>query len=284
MSIKLPLLIVSFFLIHPVTAFSKTMPSSSSSASSLPIKAPQPLRLRGIIPPLVTPLLLLTPDNDDDACSGAPPPSILKIDEEGTRRLIEHVLAPGGVTGGIFVLGSTGEGPSLPHALRHDFVKLCCSIVANRVPVLVGIADTCFQVTVELAQTAAAAGATAVVLMAPYYFPMAQTDLLRYVDRVLEQCSLPVLIYNIPQLMKVVWEIKTLRELAKQHKAIIGVKDSSRDLDYFQQLCQLKLRERPDWSILIGPEQYTAQAVLEWGADGGINGGANVEPKLFQSL
>lgn len=216
----------------------------------------------GIVPPLVTPL------SDFDT-----------IDEEGTKRLLDHVIA-GGVHG-VFILGTTGEAPSLGYQLRRDFIRLVCEIVQDQIPVLVGVTDTAFVETLALAKVAKDAGATAAVLTTPYYFPAGQTELTRYVGHVMEEMPLPLMLYNMPSLTKVWFEIDTLRELTK-HEQIVGVKDSSGDIKYFEQLVSLK-EQRPDWSLLIGPEHLTAQAV-HLGGDGGVNGGANVYPDLFVSL
>lgn len=219
--------------------------------------------LKGIIPPLITPLI------DQNT-----------IDREGTARLLEHVLAAG--VSGIFVLGSTGEGPSLSHQLRRDFIRLCCEIVRGRVPLLVGVSDTSFVETVNLAKFAAAqTGASAVVLTSPYYYPCSQNDLIRYITHVVKQIDFPVLLYNMPGLTKLWFEIDTVRALAKIDK-VVGIKDSSGDLDYFSKLCALK-RLRPDWTILVGPDHLTVQAV-NLGGDGGVPGGGNFEPGLFVSL
>ncbi|HOG30425.1 MAG TPA: dihydrodipicolinate synthase family protein, partial [Vicinamibacterales bacterium] len=71
--------------------------------------------LTGIVPPLVTPL------RDRDA-----------LDEPGLERLIEHVL--GGGVSGLFILGTTGEGPSLSYRLRRELVARTCRQVNGRVP------------------------------------------------------------------------------------------------------------------------------------------------------
>jgi 4-hydroxy-tetrahydrodipicolinate synthase len=220
--------------------------------------------LRGIVPPLVTPLV------DRDA-----------IDVDGTRRLLEHVIA-GGVNG-VFILGTTGEAPNLSHRLRQDFIRLVCQAVGGRVPVLVGVTDTSFVEAIEMAGVAAESGASAAVLSTPYYFPAGQTELIRYIADVIGELpdGLPLMLYNMPSLTKVWFEIDTLRDLS-HHQEIVGVKDSSGDLEYFEQLVSLK-EDRPDWSILIGPEHLTAQAV-ELGGDGGVNGGANILPELFVAL
>ena len=217
------------------------------------------MTLRGVVPPIVTPLL-----NHDE------------IDREGTRRLLEHILQA--EIAGVFALGTTGEFSSLSLSVRSEFVRLCCQIVNGRVPVLVGIADTAFTTTIELAKVAKEAGASAVVLTTPYYFPMEQTEVIDYVKHVLDQIDMPIMLYNIPAMTKVWLEKDTLRALAK-HTQIVGIKDSSGDMNYFAEI--LKLKElRPDWSIFVGPEHLLAQAVA-LGADGGVNGGANVYPKLF---
>ena len=218
--------------------------------------------LSGVVPPLVTPL------TDRDT-----------IDREGTERLLEHVIA-GGVSG-VFVLGSTGEGPSLSYRLRRDFIRMTCELVGRRVPVLVGVTDTAFVESIALAEVANEAGAAAAVLTTPYYFPAGQTELTRYIDHVVEEIPLPLMLYNMPGLTKVWLEIETLRGLAR-HPQIVGVKDSSGDLDYFGRLAALK-EVRPDWTIMIGPEHLTPQAVA-LGGDGGVNGAANFYPELFVSL
>ena len=217
---------------------------------------------RGIVPPLVTPLA----DRD-------------KLDHAGTQRLLEHVI-DGGVNG-IFILGTTGEAPSLSYRLRREFIQLVGEIVAQRVPAFVGITDTSLVESLRLADFAKEAGVDAVVLSTPYYFPAGQTELIQYIADIVEEISLPLMLYNMPSLTKVWFEIDTLRTLT-QHDQIVGVKDSSGDMKYFQQMLALK-ELRPDWSMFIGPEHLTAQAI-GMGGDGGVNGGANIYPQLFVDL
>src|SRR5690606_6553941 len=95
----------------------------------------------GIIPPMVTPLL----DNNT-------------LDKPGLERLVEHLIQ-GGVQG-IFVLGTTGEAPSLPYAVRRDLVKLTCEQVEGRIPVMVGITDSSPEESMLLAQFSSQVGAS----------------------------------------------------------------------------------------------------------------------------
>ena len=216
-------------------------------------------RFQGIIPPLVTPLR-----HRDE------------LDHTGLERLVEHVIN-GGVNG-LFILGSSGEAPSLSYRLRGELIATVCKIVRDRVPVLVGITDTAFVESVTLARTAANAGAAAVVLSTPYYFPAGQTELISYVRNIVTELPLPLMLYNMPSLTKVWFEIETLKQLAEIDR-IIGLKDSSGDLDYFANAVRLK-ELRADWSVLIGPETYLPEA-MRLGGDGAVAGGANVLPQMF---
>lgn len=218
--------------------------------------------LEGIIPPLITPLL----DRD-------------RLDVEGLERLIEHVL--GGGVNGIFILGTSGEAPSLSYRLRRELIRRTCRLVRERVPVLVGVTDTAFVESVRLAWHAAESGAAAVVLSAPYYFPEGQPELLEYIQRIVPELPLPVFIYNMPAMTKVCFELETLRRAAELEK-IIGMKDSSGSLSYFRKVLTLK-KERPDWSFFIGPEHLLLGA-LKAGGDGGVNGIANYHPRLATGL
>src|SRR5262249_52367562 len=151
-----------------------------------------PIPLRGIIPPMITPLV----DRDT-------------LDAAGVDRLVEHLLA-GGVHG-IFILGTTGEAPSLSYRLRHELIARVCGPVAGRAAVLVGITDTSCVESVILANKAAAAGAQAVVLSAPYYFPAGQPELWEYIEDIAGELPLPVFLYNMPSHTKITFEPETVR-------------------------------------------------------------------------
>jgi 4-hydroxy-tetrahydrodipicolinate synthase len=227
-----------------------------------PSETKLPIPLRGIIPPMATPLL------DGDT-----------LDVEGAGRLIEHMLA-GGVSG-VFIMGTTGEGPSLGHRLRRELIEHTCRIVAGRVPVLVGVTDTSLAESVSLAAKAAGCGAAAIVAAQPCYFPASQADILGYVKRLVDQSPLPLFLYNIPSHTKLAFAPETVRAAADV-PGIVGIKDSCGDIEKFREL-QTALADRPDFTLMIGPDKLTASAVAI-GAHGGVNGGANLFPKLYVSL
>mgnify|MGYP001145941808 CR=1 FL=1 len=167
------------------------------------------LPLHGIIPPMVTPLL----ENSE-------------IDLIGLKRLVEHLLQ-GGVHG-IFLLGTNGEGPSLSYPAKKQLITEACRIVNKRVPILVNITDSSIDSALEIAEFAKTAGADALVIAPPFYFPISEQEMIEYLDVLAPKLPLPFLIYDIPSCTKLHLSIKTIRR-AKELGAI-GFKDSSGDM------------------------------------------------------
>lgn len=218
--------------------------------------------LKGIVPPLVTPL------RDPEA-----------LDCAGLGRLIEHVIQ-GGVHG-IFILGTTGEGPALSYRLRREMIDRTCAEVAGRVPVLVCISDTSYEESAAIAAHAKRAGADAVVTAPPFYFPLSQNDLYRLVERLSSEIELPLYLYNMPSLTKTCFAPETVVRAAELPN-VRGLKDSSGQPSYLRSVVSL-LRNRANFAILVGPEELLLES-LDIGAHGGVCGGANLFPRLFVSL
>lgn len=219
------------------------------------------LPLRGIIPPMVTPLL------ENKA-----------LDSAGLRNLIEHLLE-GGVHG-IFLLGTNGEGPSLGYGLRKQLITEACKIVNHRVPVLVGITDTAFEATLEIAHHAQDEGADALVVAPPFYFPLSEAEIINYFQELAPLLTLPFLAYNIPSCTKLNLSVSVVKR-AKELGAI-GVKDSSGDIDLLYAYIKA-FKDTPDFSVIVGNEIFLPETILN-GGHGAVAGGANVFPKLFVDL
>lgn len=218
--------------------------------------------LCGIIPPLVTPLK----DNET-------------LDVESLERLIEHLIA-GGVHG-LFILGTTGEEQSLSYDVRQQMIRESARINNGRLPLLVCVTDTSMVESVRLARVAADCGADGVVSAPPYYFATGQPELAQFYEELVPQLPLPVFLYNMPSHVKVSFAPDTVRRIA-QNPRVIGFKDSSANAVYFQSV-MYKMKERPDFAMLVGPEEITGECVLS-GAHGGINGGANMFPELYVAM
>ncbi len=219
------------------------------------------LPLRGIIPPVVTPLL-----------------SNNEIDEQGLKNLIEHLIA-GGVHG-VFLLGTTGEAPNLSYKLRKEFIEKACALVDKRIPVLVGITDTSFEGSLEIAEAAKTAGADAVVIAPPYYIPIEQVEMVEYLEDLVPQLPLPFMLYNMPACTKMHMTLETVKK-AKELGAI-GVKDSSGNVSYFYSLIE-EFKDSPEFSIIAGSELFLPETII-YGGHGAVAGGANLFPRLYVDL
>lgn len=218
--------------------------------------------LEGIIVPLVTPL----------AGRG-------ELDLAGLDRLLSRVIN-GGVDA-IFLLGTTGEASSLSPDLRRRFVEAAVDLVKQRIPVLVGITDNSLVTTIAQAEHAASLGVDAVVLTTPFYLTPEQDEISAYVCSVVRETTLPMFLYNMPRLTKAWFEPKTVNRLMEIEQ-VIGIKDSSGDLEYFKSLGKLAKR-RSDWSVLVGVEDLLPEA-LQLGGHGCVGGGAHLWPRLLYSI
>jgi len=221
-----------------------------------------PAPLRGIIPPLVTPLA-----GED------------RLDRNALARLLEHLIA-GGVSG-VFALGTNGEAPSLGPKLQRQVLEETCRAVDGRLPVLAGITGVSLQESLHLAEHAAQCGAQAVVAAPPFYYPLGQEDLLAYYRQLADRLPLPLLLYDIPSHAGNRFEVATVAQLMP-HPNIIGIKDSTGDMIHFHRLCRL-VETQPEFNLLVGPEEMLPDVVLA-GAHGGVCGGANALPSLYVQL
>lgn len=219
-------------------------------------------KLKGIVPPVITPL---TEDG--------------QIDCIGLKTLLEHIL-DGGVHG-LFILGTTGEGPALGYELQKKMIGETCALVGGRVPILVGISAAAMNDSVKLAQIARDSGACAAVAAPPCYFSLGEPELIDYYETLARKIPLPLYLYNMPAMTKVCLKPSTVIHLANV-PGIIGYKDSSGSMPDLHEVI-LGLRGRDDFSIFVGPEELLGEAVL-FGADGGVTGGANLNPRLFVSM
>lgn len=217
--------------------------------------------VKGIVPPVITPLI------DEDT-----------LDLDGLNKLVEHLIS-GGVHG-LFILGTTGEGPSLSHSLRVELIQHVCKQVDDRLPVLVGITDASFEESIYISDKSKEFGAEAVVLAPPFYYQIDQNELYNYTNQLINEISLPVYLYDNPNLTKVSFGLEIVEKLISRSE-VVGFKDSSGNMVNFQKL--IRLTDRADISLLIGPEELLMEATVV-GGNGGVPGGANIFPNLYVGL
>lgn len=217
------------------------------------------LQLGGVIPPMITPL----------TANGA-------IDTDSIVRLVEALI--GGGVSGIFVLGSSGEGPWLTAAEREQVIATTARAVAGRVPVLAGVIEPSAGRTAEAIRQAEAAGADAVVVASPYYFDVDAAAQIAHVEAAARASRLPLVLYNIPGMTHNPIAPDTVRQMLGID-TLVALKDSAGDMEIFTQFLALRA-EKPTLRVFQGAERLAAPALLA-GADGLVPGLGNLAPRLF---
>jgi len=220
------------------------------------------MKLSGVIPPMITPL---TGGED--------------VDEAAVERLVTHLIDQG--VSGIFIMGSSGEGPWLNSRQRKQIIQYTVKAANGRVPVLAGALEPGTGRALEMAQLIVDGGADAVVIAAPYYFATDASTQCQHVEVIVEKSPLPVVLYNIPQMTHSPITASTLARLLR-HQNLIGIKDSAGDWANFQALLQLR-SQRPNFQVFQGAEKQAAQSAIA-GADGLVVGLANLAPHKFVTL
>ena len=220
-------------------------------------------KFSGLIPPMVTPLS--APD---------------KLDVAATKKMVRH-LVDGGVDG-IFLLGTTGEGPHLPYAVREQLVKVVCAAVKGKVPVLVGITETDLSDALAFAAKCRAFGAAGVVAAPPYYFKLTQRECVAWFTALADRLPLPLVVYDMPAHTDTTIEPATIAALAR-HPNIVAMKDSSSVIALFNKFRVALAPFKDKFSLFMGPDEAMGEAVL-MGADGGVCTGANLWPATFKKM
>lgn len=215
-------------------------------------------KLHGIIPPVVTPM---TADQE--------------LDLPGLRRHIDLMLAKG--VHGIFVLGTTGEFYALDEREKQAVLADAIAHVGGRSPVYAGTGAETTREVVRLTKMAEREGAAGVSVITPYFIKPNQTELFDHFRRVAESTSLPVVLYNNPATCGgLSIEPDTVAKLAELSN-IIGVKDSSGDLQNTIEIIRQTPRDR--FSVLNGRDTLIL-AALQAGAQGAIPASCNIAPEL----
>jgi 4-hydroxy-tetrahydrodipicolinate synthase len=196
-----------------------------------------------------------------------------KLDEDSYISLIHMHLKNG--TSGLVPAGTTGESPTLDHKEHQRVIELCVRESKGKIPVIAGTGSNSTDEAISLTKFAEKCGADAALVVTPYYNKPTQEGLYQHFKAINDNCSLPIIIYNIPPRSVVDMTIDTMARLFEL-KNIIGVKDATGDLD---RVIKQKKKMGPDFIQLSG-EDGTALEFNMKGGVGCISVSANVAPKL----
>ncbi|MBR8640428.1 4-hydroxy-tetrahydrodipicolinate synthase [Streptomyces tuirus] len=200
------------------------------------------------------------------------------IDEKLLRRLVDRSV-DGGVDG-VVACGSTGEFAAMTGDERRLLVETVVDQAAGRVPVVAQTGAVSTREAVALSRHAEAAGASVLMVVAPYYEPLTMDETLRYLRTVADAVTIPIMLYNLPGATGVNLDPETVGTLAREHDNIRYIKDTSGDL---AQAGQLIHHHGDVISVFTGWDSLLLAAVAE-GAAGVMAGTANVFPAELVSV
>ena len=210
---------------------------------------------KGSIPALVTPFK-----------NGA-------VDFDALKKLVDWHIAEG--SSGIVPVGTTGESPTLSHEEHEAVVEAVVQYAAGRVPVMAGAGSNNTAEGIRLIRHAEKVGATAALVVTPYYNKPTQAGMIAHFTALHDCCSLPIFIYNIPGRSVVDMTPETMGTLAKLPR-IAGVKDATGKIE---RVSMQRITCGPDFIQLSG-EDATALGFNAHGGVGCISVTANVAPRL----
>lgn len=220
-------------------------------------------KLQGIFTPNIVPL-----DGKGD------------INESELRRYVDWLIAKG--VHGLYPNGSTGEFTRFTVEERLRIMEIICHQVRGRVPVLAGAAEANVKETVRACEAYFEMGATAVAIVAPYYYKLSPRAVYAYFKEIADNTPIDVTLYNIPMFASPI-DVPTVKRLAEECPKVVGIKDSSGDLPNMIRMIQAVRPLRPDFSFLTGWDAALMPMLLI-GCDGGTNASSGVVPELTRKL
>ena len=220
-------------------------------------------QLKGLFPPLVLPLN-----------------SVGEVDFESLERQTEYLLAGG--ADGIWVNGTTGDFFALTDEESANIVAAAVKQTAGRVPVIAQVGEASTRRTIARAERALEAGAKFLAVVLPYYVEYTAGELKEHFRTLQRALGQPTIAYLIPQMCKVSLSLPSLVELA-QDGVIIGVKESSGNMDAFRQLNRKVREENLTLSCLNGSSGLM-DVSLSVGGQGLVCTVANLVPHLCKEV
>jgi 4-hydroxy-tetrahydrodipicolinate synthase len=216
---------------------------------------------KGVVVPAVTPLM-----------------ADYTLDEAAVEKMMAnfraHQVTP-------FILGTTGEAPSLPYSVRHDYLKVAATLKEPGQIVYAGISSNCLEESVEFAHLCFESGIDVVVATPPGYYALSAEQLQSYFERLANLVPGPLMIYNIPATTHISIPLEVIDALS-HHPNIVGLKDSERNEERLQKALRL-WSHRKDFSYFAGWAAKSAETLLN-GGDGIIPSTGNFHPALYNQL
>ena len=204
---------------------------------------------------------LVTPFNEDGS-----------VNFEKLGELLEYHIA--NKSGGIVILGTTGEASTLSFDEEAEIVKFSVKKVNKRVPLIVGSGSNETEKAVTMSRKYSEMGADYVLVITPYYNKTNESGLIKHFTAVADASLCPVIMYNVPGRTGMNMSYHAVEVLSK-HPNIYGIKEASGNLSYAMKLSRLL----NDNFIMLSGNDDIIVPMIAAGASGVISVLANIAPQ-----
>ncbi|MFW5662790.1 MAG: 4-hydroxy-tetrahydrodipicolinate synthase, partial [Bacteroidota bacterium] len=202
----------------------------------------------------------------------------LSIDFDALKGLIDFQIDNG--VDAIVVAGSTGESATLTPKEKMSLIIQAVDYSAGRVPIIAGTGSNNTQESIDLSLLAKEHGASAVLLVAPYYNKPSQEGLYNHYKAISEAVDLPQIIYNVPGRAGINIEADTQLQLAKDCDNILGTKEACGDLEQVMYI----MNNAPEGFNLVSGDDALTLPIIMMGGSGVISVISNYAPRQFSDM
>jgi 4-hydroxy-tetrahydrodipicolinate synthase len=180
----------------------------------------------------------------------------------------------------LVVCGSTGESATLTIKEKQAIIIKAIEFSAGRVPIIAGTGSNDTQMTMDMTLIAKEYGASAALIVAPYYNKPSQDGLFEHYKIVADRVDIPIILYNVPGRTGVNITAATQLKLANACKNIVATKEASADLEQMMFI----IKNAPEhFSLLSGDDALTIP-IISVGGKGVISVISNYAPKQFSEM
>lgn len=210
---------------------------------------------------------LVTPFTDDGM-----------IDERALRALVDLQIRAG--VEALLPTGTTGESVTLSEDEQERVVAIVAEQTRGRVPVVAGAGSNATSKAVSLSRRMLAAGADAILSVAPYYNKPTQEGYFQHFESIVEAIDGPLVVYNVPGRTASNIEAETTLRIAEDLPTVAGIKEASGNLTQIMEI----LRCRPKGFAVWSGDDAITLPLIALGADGVVSVVSNEAPKLFSAM
>lgn len=200
-----------------------------------------------------------------------------EVDFEELRKLIEFQILEG--VDSLIICGTTGESATMSVEEKKEVIKFAVQIARRRVPIIAGTGGNNTKASIELSRYAEIVGASALLLVTPYYNKTTQSGLIRHFAEIAENTKLPIILYNVPSRTGINIEPQTCLELSKIEN-IVAIKEASGNIS---QVADIAALCKDNLTIYSGNDDQIIP-ILSLGGLGVISVLSNMYPKYVHNM